>query len=268
MKKSILFLILLVLSLAALSQQNKQTDSLHNDTVHLTEQLLLQQQQQKNVDELVKARLQNELQLLSADNKQKRELELQLHDIAVRDSIRKTEQKSKIELLRKTAKGYPVTLNEDTLFYVYTRLGSFNAAERAAAITARLEKLYADEFFNPDTLSLSESDNGYDIVYNSDLIVMSVSTTDALYFNKTPTELGTQYLQLIKQTVSKNKKSNSIINWIKRLGYVALVVIGIFVVIFFINRLFKLFSKRIIAKKDRYFKGITINQYKLFSPEQ
>ncbi len=244
------------------------SDTLQADTIHLTEQQLIQQQQQNKVDELIKAKLQKQIQLLSEDSKQKKVLEQQLQEIAIRDSIFKKDQQAKIDILRQTAKGYPVQLLRDTLFYIYTRLGSFNAAERASAVSTRLMRLYEDEFYNVDTLHLLKNDNGYDIVYNNDVIIMSVSVTDALYFNKTPEALGTQYLQKIKDTIKATKQANSLANWLRRVGYVALVILGILVIIYLINRLFALLSRYVIRKRSRYSKGLSIRGYKLFSPKQ
>ena len=268
MKKKLLFIVAMCLTIFSNAQTKNSIDSQRSDAAQLTEQQLLQHQQQYKVDELVKSRLQKEIEVLAADSKQKKQLEQQLYEIAVQDSIRKSEQKAKIELLKRTAKGHPVIFNSDTLFFIYTRLGSFNAKDRAAAISARLEKLHSDEFFNPDTLKLAQSDDGYDIVYNNEVVIMTVSLMDALYFDKTPQQLGDGYLQKIKQTIVESKKANSLFNWLKRIFYVALVLVGIFMVIYLINRLFKLFSKGIIAKKDKYLKSITISHYDLFSPNQ
>ncbi|MBD0276472.1 MAG: mechanosensitive ion channel family protein, partial [Flavisolibacter sp.] len=223
MRKFILMVLFILPGLLTKAQQKNGSDSLDNDTLHLTEQLLLQQQQQKKVDSLVTRKLQKEIQLLSNNSKRKSELEEQLHQIALRDSLRQIEQSKKIEQLRRTAEGHPVILMGDTLFLLYTRSGSFNAAERAAAISGRISKLYDNEFYDADSLQLIKSDNTYDIVYNNDMIVMSVSEIDALYFGKTPEQLGTEYLRVIRQTIHQKRDTNSLVNWLRRLGYVALV---------------------------------------------
>ncbi|MBD0287178.1 MAG: mechanosensitive ion channel family protein [Flavisolibacter sp.] len=268
MRKFILMVLFILPGLLTKAQQKNGSDSLDNDTLHLTEQLLLQQQQQKKVDSLVTRKLQKEIQLLSNNSKRKSELEEQLHQIALRDSLRQIEQSKKIEQLRRTAEGHPVILMGDTLFLLYTRSGSFNAAERAAAISGRISKLYDNEFYDADSLQLIKSDNTYDIVYNNDMIVMSVSEIDALYFGKTPEQLGTEYLRVIRQTIHQKRDTNSLVNWLRRLGYVALVIAGIAMVIYIINRLFRIFSRTLIRKKDTYFRGISIHHFRLFTPQQ
>jgi hypothetical protein len=43
--------------------------------------------------------------------------------------------------MKNTAKGYPITGFNDTLFKVYSKLGSFSAKDRADAISIRIENL-------------------------------------------------------------------------------------------------------------------------------
>src|SRR3954466_10812586 len=105
MKKNLLFIVAVSLTVFTNAQIKGNIDSQRSETVNLTEQQLLQEQQQYKVDELVKSRLQKELDVLAADSKQKKQLEQQLGEIAMRDSIRKTAQKAKVELLKRTAKG-------------------------------------------------------------------------------------------------------------------------------------------------------------------
>lgn len=248
--------------------QNGNLEQHHRDSLHLEEQLLLQQQQQRRIDSLIGVKLKREISALSEDNKQRRILESQLAEVGRRDSISKEEQRRKAALLKRTAEGYPVVLLQDTLFYVFSRLGSFSATERASAISARLQKLYDDDFFQPDSLKLIKGEGFFDIVYNKDLVVTSISELDALYFNKNPEQLGREYLSLIKTTIIKRKETNSLKNWLRRLGMVALVITGILGVVWVINKLFKLISRALISRKETYFKGLHIKDYKLFSQKE
>lgn len=243
-------------------------DTLHPDTLHLTEQLLLQQEQQEKVDSLVIQRIQNELKLNADDGKEVQKLQQQLQELQERDSIRQAEQMQRIAVLRRTSKGHPVTLLKDTLFLIYTRLGSFNAEERAGAISAKIDRLYEDDFFSSDSLKLEKGQNAYDIVYNGDMVVMSVSNIDALFFNITPHELAEAYLKKIKKSIAENRQANSLANWLKRLAFVTLVIAGIVAIIFIINRLFRQIFRHLIFRKDVYFKGVSIGSYKLFKPKQ
>jgi hypothetical protein len=75
-------------------------------------------------------------------------------------------------------KGYPVAPFKDTLFFIYNKVGSFNAQNRANAIASRIELLYKDPFFSVDSLNLNRSESSVDIVYKSDFPIMSVTDLD------------------------------------------------------------------------------------------
>lgn len=243
--------------------QSPTADSTKKDSLQLTEDLVLHQQQRK-LDSLVKIRIEKELGQLSGDSKQRQDLEKQLQQIAVNDSLRSSEQRAKIDRLKVTATGFPVMLETDTLFQVYLRLGSFLPAERAAAITARIEQLYEDDFFDPDTLHLVPNETSYDIVYKSERVILSVTELDALFFDKTPEALATEYLARIKSAIRENQRANSLLSWLKRLGLVALVIVGILLVIIVINRLFLWLRHKLVSKREVYFKGITIKNFEVF----
>ncbi len=68
MKKNLLFIVAICLTVLASAQIKDNIDSQRSETVHLTEQQLLQEQQQYKVDELVKSRLQKEIDVLTADS--------------------------------------------------------------------------------------------------------------------------------------------------------------------------------------------------------
>ena len=80
--------------------------------------------------------------LKTTDNLKKDELQKQLDNLNSAELKRISEKKSRIDSLRLTAKGYPVFGNfSDTLFYIYSSLGSFSPKDRAVVITERINKL-------------------------------------------------------------------------------------------------------------------------------
>ncbi|MFT7406879.1 MAG: hypothetical protein ACI8YW_000481, partial [Flavobacteriaceae bacterium] len=73
--------------------------------------------------------------LKTTDNLKKEELLLQLKDIKNEEAENLAVRKSTIEQLREKNIGYPVIgFFNDTLFTVYSNLGSFSAKERASAV--------------------------------------------------------------------------------------------------------------------------------------
>ena len=232
------------------------------------EQYILLQKQQQRIDSMIAVQLHKELGQEATDSKRRKQLEDSLHQLAIKDSVRQAEQLEQILKLKQHDKGYPVTLLNDTLFYVYTRIGSFSAAERANAISERINKLYDDAFFKADSLKIVQNESTNDIVYNNDNIIMSVAPLDALWFNEPPGKLTTNYLNVIKREVLKAKEENSLFNWLKRLGFICLLIAGITFIIYCINRLFNYLSHILSLNQVKYFKGFSIGKVQLLSPTQ
>ncbi|MGY0037444.1 hypothetical protein [Pedobacter sp. NJ-S-72] len=213
--KICLFVAVIALSFSTHAQNIQ--DTAKKDQQNINEALLLlKDQQQQKIDSLVKIQLKNELQSAAGNSKKTIELENKLRQIAISDSLRKIHQLEKIQALKKNAKGYPVILNTDTLFYIYVRTGSFNALERADAISKKIEKLYDDPFYKADSLAISPNEDSYDLVYKNNDIIMSVANLDGLWFAKSNEALAKEYLQKIKHSIEAERKANSLVNWLKK----------------------------------------------------
>ncbi|WP_156101396.1 hypothetical protein [Flavobacterium gilvum] len=137
------------------------------------------------------------------------------------------------------SKGYPVDPFDDTLFLVYNRIGVFSAESRAQAITKRIEMLSKDPLFRKDSLRICKSDFGLEIVYNTDFVVMSVTDSDGKKMGNTNFELAQKNLAIIQKAVLFHKENNLVTNWIKSLGILFLVLMGVFVIVFSFQKRFK-----------------------------
>jgi small-conductance mechanosensitive channel len=239
------------------AQSPKETTK--TDSLVITEALIVKDHQQQQIDSLVKIQLEKEKKTL--------ELEKQLREIASKDSIRKIEQVKKIQALKKVTKGFPVVLKLDTLFYIYTGIGSFNAQERAGSITKRIENLYEDPFYNADSLTINQNEETYELTYKKTNIILSVANTDGLWLNKTNEALAKEYLGKIKEIITKERKEYSLVNWFKRIGLVMLIIIFLWFVIYGINRLFRRSAGLISKYKSKYVNGLKLGTIKLFTPQ-
>lgn len=138
-----------------------------------------------------------------------------------------------------TSKGYPVDPFNDTLFFVYNRIGVFSAENRANAITKRIESLSKDPFFKKDSLRISKSDYGFEIVYNSDFVVMTVTDSDGKKIGNTNFELAQKNLAIIQKAVLFQRENNLVANWIKPTGIVLLIIMGAVVIVIAFKKRFK-----------------------------
>jgi len=268
-KSFVIFAIVCLFSMIAFSQSKLTKDSMYADSLHEeTEQLLIQSRQQKLIDSLLKSQLQKDL-LSAANDKQKtKELEDKISRMAIQDSIQKAAQYKRLSELKKRATRFAVAPFSDTLFYIYTKIGSFIPQERAVAINQRIIQLYEDPFFQPDSLKISESDDSYDILYNNEKLVLSITSLDALWLNKGQKLLANEYLDIIKKSIIAEKKANSFDTWLKHFALVLIIIAGLAILIFLINKIFKHLTNLLNQKKDRYLKGLTFRKIKILSAEQ
>ncbi len=254
------------------AQQNAKRDSLKDSIAEKkqfqAEKYLLQQREKQRIDSLFTLQLKQELSLAATDSKKKKVLTDSLAQIYKRDSVRRADQLKKIADLKLHARAYPVTLASDTLFYIYTRIGSFSAAERAKAISGHINALYKNPFFLSDSLKVMPNEVTYDIVYNNDNVIMSVAELDALWYNEPPAKIAQKYLLKIKAEVKQVRQDNSLFNWLKRVGYVALILIGIWLIIKGINYFLNRTEQFLDAHKEQYFKGFNIRTLQVLSADQ
>ncbi|RFM30930.1 mechanosensitive ion channel family protein [Chitinophaga silvisoli] len=263
--KTLAISLLLALTLYCRAQEPSVGPAPGIDSTAINEALMVKEEQQKRIDSLVKAQLMQQLATVSGNAERTKELEAQLHKIAVNDSLRNIAQLEKLKAMKKTAAGYPVTLTHDTLFYIYTRTGSFNAKDRAVAVSAKIDKLYKTPFFEPDSLTIVENEGYYDIIYNSTEVILSVGNLDGLWFGKSNAELAGEYLGIIKQTIAKEREVHSVVNLLKRLGLVAVIITLLVIIVWFVNIIFRRFTRFISVNKDKYLNFFRLKKTKIIT---
>lgn len=265
-------MLLLLCSIASLGQ----TDSLvqKNDSVNavaLSEysQRLAADEQQRIVDSMRKSELEAQLlKLKTADNLQQEELLQQLKAIEESDKKRIEDKKTRIDSLRNTAKGYPVLgIRKDTVFFIYSKIGASTPKERAINIARKMEKLYDDDFFKPDSVQVVKSENTCDIIYG-EMIIMSISENDAIWSGKSVPELALSLKDIIKSDIVEAKNENSWLKLLVRISLVLLVIAIAWLIIWIIGKGYARFLAYVDSKKDKWLKNLSYKDYTFLSEEQ
>ncbi len=265
MKKTILLIPFLVSAILSFAQ-NEKPDSVAivKDSIVLdnTARLMKQFEQERFEDSIKRMTLLKEIENLrgSASNREREKLLIKLKESEQQDSIKKLAQTQQLQKLKATAKGFPVVPFGDTLFTIYTKLGSFSPKDRAAAVSNKIAKVYDNYSFETDSIIINKSEASAEIIYR-DIIVMSVNELEALWFDKDPVTLANEYRIIIIEAIQKEKKSNSVLNIALRILAIVSILFGIYIAIRLINRLFKKINKRLIQLKDSALKGIQFRGY-------
>jgi small-conductance mechanosensitive channel len=169
---------------------------------------------------------------------------------------------------RSIFRGYPVMgLQEDTLFSIYTKIGSLKPQERASSITKKIQTLNDDNFLKIDSIMWVESENTIDIVYK-DMIIMSISESDASNSHKSKLDLAKENTEKIKETLIINRKENKLGTVLLRIGLVILVVAGIWFLIWLINKGYTITRQLIVSKKNKWIKDLSYKDYIFLTVEQ
>lgn len=244
-------------------------DSINNIALHEYNQKLAKVEQQRIADSIKKIELESQLlKLKTTDNLQKEELLQQLKSIEENEKSRIEDKKRHIDSLRNTAKGYPVFgVMKDTLFLVYSKIGASTPKERAINISRKIDKLYEDDFFKTDSILVVKSENTYDIVYG-EIILMSISENDAIWYGRSMHELAQSFKESIKNSIVKAKNENSWLKIIVRIGLVLLVIAIAWGLIWLIGRGYSRLLLFINSKKEKWLKDLSYKDYTFLTAEQ
>lgn len=283
--KRLFFLILLIhcFSFFSYSQEKKTTDSIQkltdsiansNDSINTAllnsfHQKISEIKKQREADSIKKIELENTLKSLkTTDNLKKEELLNQLKEIEQSELNRISEKKARIDQLRKTAKGFPVlgVLN-DTLFSIYTKIGSSTPKERAINISRKIETLYNDDFLDIENIQVSKYENSYDIVCK-EMIIMSISEADAIWYNHTIQDTAERFKNQIKTAVITAKEENSLQKLLIRIALTIGAILITWIIIKLVTRLFAKLDGIIKKNQESWLKDIKYNDYVLVSTEQ
>ena len=247
----------------------QKNDSINNIALHEYNQKLAKVEQQRIADSIKKIELESQLlKLKTTDNLQKEELLQQLKSIEENEKSRIEDKKRHIDSLRNTAKGYPVFgVMKDTLFLVYSKIGASTPKERAINISRKIDKLYEDDFFKTDSILVVKSENTYDIVYG-EIILMSISENDAIWYGRSMHELAQSFKESIKNSIVKAKNENSWLKIIVRIGLVLLVIAIAWGLIWLIGRGYSRLLLFINSKKEKWLKDLSYKDYTFLTAEQ
>jgi small-conductance mechanosensitive channel len=265
MQKSLLILLLLLSQQLSNLLAQEPTDTITGENRAINEVKLLKDHQQKQIDSLVKIQLNRQLTEAVGNKEKTALLEQKLKAIAVSDSLRTIAQAEEIKKLKAHAVGFPVTLNRDTLFMIYTRTGSFNAKDRASAISKKINNLYEDAFYSADSLQIRSSTDNFDIIYKNEDVILTVSNLEGLWFGQTNRSLANAYLTKIRAAVATERESHSLINWAKRIGLSVLILILLVLMVKAVNWLFAQSRGYLIAKSRNLVKGLAIGSVKIIA---
>lgn len=246
-------------------------DSLSTDTVSeisIQSESLLRLLEQQRQDSVKRMALEDRLMSIElGDRRENQQLLSEIAALKSRDSINLARRKQKVDSLRTLNTGVPVAPFGDTLFTIYNNIGSYSAADRAAAVQSRLRALADNYEFSPDSLLLEPQEGGF-VVRWRDQLVNSVNDLDALWMDSDAETLSKEYLEIIKSSIIDYREETSLKKILIGVAQVLLIIIVIFLLIRGIAKTVGWAKRRTLAAKGTIFKGFKINDAEIVSAQR
>ncbi|MCB0699703.1 MAG: mechanosensitive ion channel [Chitinophagales bacterium] len=249
------------------STKGEQRDSLHNVELEANTLYLEKLDSIKQADSIKRLQLEEELKTLkTTDNLKKEELLAELQKIKEAEQQRVDQKKKQVDSLKKYVKGFPVSPFEDTICYIYARIGPFAPQTRAQNIEKSISKMEDDILYNKDSMRIYVSDEVADLLYN-DNIILSITDKDALWMDMSKEALAQKYKEKIAESITAHRNATSLTTLLKEIGLAILVIIVLTILIKLMNRGYRLLRLKVLEAKGGAINGIKIRSYELFTAE-
>ncbi|MCL6260202.1 mechanosensitive ion channel family protein [Aquiflexum sp. TKW24L] len=172
------------------------------------------------------------------------------------------------EGLRKGIQGFPVLgIMNDTIFYVYIKMGTSTPSERAKHITEKIRRLYEDPNFSVDSLTIVESEYTVDLVYR-DIIVTSVSPPDAAIYDLSLYEIAEEAKRRISQSIKNGIEEYKLSKLLFRILYTGIVLLVALFLYWLLNKGYKRVLKYLSLHRDKLLKNLSYKDYTFLTAEQ
>lgn len=210
-------------------------------------------------------------QSLQEARQREERLQMELNELKIgalaRDSVNQALLIRQIDSLRATTKGYPVVVEEDTLFTFYAARGGLTPQARAENAQKNILAVGKKLALNPDSVRVEKTDIVSDIMY-ADQVLFSVTDRDALWEHTTRDVLAQQRQQQVIEVLHQLREDYGMMRQLKRVGYFLLVVVAQVLLFMLTNWLFRKLRIRIDRLKETRLKPIMIQTYELLNTDK
>lgn len=230
---------------------------------------IVRYREKQRQDSLARIQLLTEIETLrESEERVKSEFLNRLEALETQDSTHTAQQQHLVQTAREKSRGYPVAPDEDTLFFIYAKLGPVSALERATSVSQKIEKLIEDDRFFADSLRVTDLEATADVLYGQ-LILTSVTDWDALWLDADSKDsLAVKYRNIISAYVLEKRESGSLLYMARQAGLAVLIVTIAFLVIFLLNKGILKGQIWVVRRKSHFFKGIKIGNYEILPPSR
>lgn len=183
------------------------------------------------------------------------------------DSLRKAEQKHRIDSLRKVTPGVPLVIEGDTLLYIYTSLGGDDPAHRVEAVARKVTQIGKSLKLTTDSMHIFVSEYTDDVMCG-EVVIVRVSDLDGLWNGMSRRELAEEYLKILSLEIERLHADYGLKAKLTGLGW-AVFLIVVQVLFFMLTARFIRYLRHLIVEGvDGRMKPLVIKGYELMNIHQ
>lgn len=161
----------------------------------------------------------------------------------------------------------PVVFEDEPLFVIYDKIGSFTPQERARAVIERLERLAKDPYAGRDTVTATDQELTSELV-SGETVVMTVTERDAQPTGKSRQELAKDYAQKIQAALTRSREQVTLRSLIIDAGLALLDTVILIILLVLSNKTFPKVYARIEVWRGTVIRPIKIQHVELLSADQ
>jgi small-conductance mechanosensitive channel len=158
--------------------------------------------------------------------------------------------------------GAPVTLDEDTLFFVRANLGPFTPEQRAAETSTKLRAIVKAE--RVDSVTVVEAPTGSNIMTEG-VIIMAVTDEDAALMGRSRTELAHEYAAVLRESLERDVERYSTRSLLINSGITVGVLLGLALVFWGMSKLFPRIYTQLERWEGTVFRPVRIRSHEILS---
>lgn len=197
----------------------------------------------------------------------KMEMEAMRLETFRQDSVKRVQQRRRIDSLRAHTTGYPVLVEDDTLFVFYAKRGGLSPEIRAKNTGAVILDLGKRFTVKPDSIYVESTDITTDVMYGTEVIV-SFTDQDGLWENSTRDELASDRRSVIVKEIRELQSKYGLIQYVKRVAFMLLVIALQGALIWFTNWCYRKLVVRINRMKGTKLKSVSVSGYELLDTKK
>ncbi len=162
---------------------------------------------------------------------------------------------------------FPIVLMEDTIGYLSKPLGAFTAKERADRINQRLVELLESNELDTAAITMAVEDQNVTIFHRQEVLGY-ITASDVAGDTLDQVSVAKGLIQNAKQSYAKHYASTTFLANLTRAGLLIGILIGLFLILRFLNIGINRLIEWILLKWQDYFTGFRIKNYQVLTKER